>query len=165
MCSCVKCKGSHPLRQAMLSLSRSLKTQKLFLTFVVKPYYQLIVHFQALFGLWLGVCSWALKGNNLFSHLQLHIVAKTAGMHHSEWVENADRWIAGFLEKFEEGCHMMVSHLKELMLTSRSKTSIIFSLRSLVFVVVTARLSCVYRRRPSRIVFKKVWRGSSREAW
>lgn len=27
-----------------------------------------------------------------------------------EWVENADRWVAGFLEKFEEGCHSMVNH-------------------------------------------------------
>jgi len=41
--------------------------------------------------------------------LQLHTVAKTAGMHNNEWVENADRWVAGFLEKFEEGCHIMVS--------------------------------------------------------
>ncbi|CAA6669584.1 unnamed protein product [Spirodela intermedia] len=38
---------------------------------------------------------------------KLHTVAKTAGMHHDEWVENADRWVAGFLEKFEEGCHIM----------------------------------------------------------
>ncbi|KAH9313754.1 hypothetical protein KI387_022381, partial [Taxus chinensis] len=38
---------------------------------------------------------------------KLHTVAKTAGMHHSEWVENADRWVAGFLEKFEEGCYLM----------------------------------------------------------
>lgn len=44
-----------------------------------------------------------------FIYLQLHTVAKTAGMHHDEWVENADRWVAGFLEKFEEGCHIMVS--------------------------------------------------------
>lgn len=42
-------------------------------------------------------------------YLQLHTVAKTAGMHHDEWVVNADRWVAGFLEKFEEGCHIMVS--------------------------------------------------------
>lgn len=26
------------------------------------------------------------------------------------WVENADRWVAGFLEMFEEGCHKMVSN-------------------------------------------------------
>lgn len=25
-------------------------------------------------------------------------------------MENADRWVAGFLEKFEEGCHSMVSY-------------------------------------------------------
>uniref|UniRef100_A0A1D1XTF8 choline-phosphate cytidylyltransferase n=1 Tax=Anthurium amnicola TaxID=1678845 RepID=A0A1D1XTF8_9ARAE len=43
---------------------------------------------------------------------KLHIVAKTAGMHHSEWVENADRFVAGFLEKFEEGCHMMETAIK-----------------------------------------------------
>ena len=40
--------------------------------------------------------------------MQLNTVAKTAGMHHSEWVENADRWVSGFLEKFEEKCHVMV---------------------------------------------------------
>jgi len=39
---------------------------------------------------------------------QLNTVAKTAGLHHSEWVENADRWVSGFLEKFEEGFHFMV---------------------------------------------------------
>lgn len=44
---------------------------------------------------------------------KLHTVAKTAGMHHSEWVENADRLVAGFLEKFEEGCHMMETAIKE----------------------------------------------------
>ncbi|KAG6485513.1 hypothetical protein ZIOFF_054072 [Zingiber officinale] len=42
---------------------------------------------------------------------KLHIVAKIAGMHRDEWVENADRWIAGFLAKFEEHCHIMVSNL------------------------------------------------------
>ena len=41
--------------------------------------------------------------------LQIQTVAKTAGMHRNEWVENADRWVAGFLEMFEEGCHKMVS--------------------------------------------------------
>jgi len=40
----------------------------------------------------------------------LQTVAKTAGMLHDDWVENADRWVAGFLEKFEEGCHSMVSN-------------------------------------------------------
>ncbi|KAJ7298963.1 hypothetical protein O6H91_Y347300 [Diphasiastrum complanatum] len=38
---------------------------------------------------------------------RLNTVAKTAGIHHSEWVENADRWVSGFLEKFEEGCYLM----------------------------------------------------------
>ena len=39
---------------------------------------------------------------------QIQTVAKTAGTHHDEWVENADRWVVGFLEMFEEGCHKMV---------------------------------------------------------
>ncbi|KAL6629934.1 hypothetical protein ACP70R_029699 [Stipagrostis hirtigluma subsp. patula] len=30
-----------------------------------------------------------------------------------EWVENADSWVAGFLEKFEEGCHSMGTAIKE----------------------------------------------------
>lgn len=30
-------------------------------------------------------------------------------MRREEWVENADRWVAGFLEMFEERCHKMVS--------------------------------------------------------
>ncbi|KAG9439004.1 hypothetical protein H6P81_019169 [Aristolochia fimbriata] len=38
---------------------------------------------------------------------KLQTVAKTAGVLRDEWVENADRWVAGFLEKFEEGCHLM----------------------------------------------------------
>lgn len=43
--------------------------------------------------------------------LQIQIVAKTATIHRNEWVENADRLVAGFLEMFEEGCHKMVSSL------------------------------------------------------
>ena len=39
---------------------------------------------------------------------QFHSAAKIAGSNPVEWMENADRWIVGFLEKFEEGCHMMV---------------------------------------------------------
>ncbi|CAH9104571.1 unnamed protein product [Cuscuta europaea] len=39
---------------------------------------------------------------------KIQIVAKTAGMHRNEWIENADRLVAGFLEMFEEGCHKMV---------------------------------------------------------
>ncbi|KAL0866556.1 hypothetical protein Bca101_045674 [Brassica carinata] len=38
---------------------------------------------------------------------KIQTVAKTAGTHHDEWVENADRWVVGFLEMFEEGCHKM----------------------------------------------------------
>ena len=41
-------------------------------------------------------------------HTQFHSAAKIAGSNPVEWMENADRWIVGFLEKFEEGCHMMV---------------------------------------------------------
>lgn len=40
--------------------------------------------------------------------MQFHSAAKIAGSNPVEWMENADRWIVGFLEKFEEGCHMMV---------------------------------------------------------
>ncbi|RZS19246.1 hypothetical protein BHM03_00051624 [Ensete ventricosum] len=35
------------------------------------------------------------------------------GLLQDEWVENADRWVAGFLEKFEEGCHQMGTVIKE----------------------------------------------------
>ncbi|PAN33752.1 hypothetical protein PAHAL_6G042500 [Panicum hallii] len=38
---------------------------------------------------------------------KFHSAAKIAGSNPVEWMENADRWIVGFLEKFEEGCHMM----------------------------------------------------------
>ncbi|KAJ3681655.1 hypothetical protein LUZ60_014228 [Juncus effusus] len=44
---------------------------------------------------------------------KLQTVAKTAGMLPEEWVVNADRWIAGFLEKFEEGCHIMETAIKD----------------------------------------------------
>lgn len=40
--------------------------------------------------------------------LQISTVAKSAGINHNLWVENADRLVAGFLEMFEEGCHKMV---------------------------------------------------------
>ncbi|KAH7296018.1 hypothetical protein KP509_26G004200 [Ceratopteris richardii] len=43
---------------------------------------------------------------------KLNTVAKTAAVLHSEWVENADRWVSGFLEKFEESCHVMESAIK-----------------------------------------------------
>lgn len=38
-------------------------------------------------------------------------------MHRNEWVENADRWVAGFLEMFEEGCHKMVKTIYALPIT------------------------------------------------
>lgn len=44
---------------------------------------------------------------------RIQTVAKTAGMHRNEWVENADRWVAGFLEMFEEGCHKMGTAIKD----------------------------------------------------
>ncbi|KAL1220630.1 Choline-phosphate cytidylyltransferase 2 [Cardamine amara subsp. amara] len=44
---------------------------------------------------------------------KIQTVAKTAGMHHDEWVENADRWVAGFLEMFEEGCHKMGTAIRD----------------------------------------------------
>ncbi|CAN6701691.1 unnamed protein product [Malus baccata var. baccata] len=37
---------------------------------------------------------------------------QTVAMHRNEWVENADRWVAGFLEMFEEGCHKMPSEIE-----------------------------------------------------
>ncbi|XP_072994171.1 choline-phosphate cytidylyltransferase 2-like isoform X1 [Typha latifolia] len=44
---------------------------------------------------------------------KLHMVAKTTGMHPIEWMENADRWVVGFLEKFEERCHIMETAIKD----------------------------------------------------
>jgi len=44
---------------------------------------------------------------------KIHIVAKTAGMNHNLWVENADRLVAGFLERFEEGCHKMGTAIRD----------------------------------------------------
>jgi choline-phosphate cytidylyltransferase len=41
---------------------------------------------------------------------KLNTVASVADL--NEWVENADRWVSGFLEKFEEGCHVMESAIK-----------------------------------------------------
>ncbi|KAG0578955.1 hypothetical protein KC19_4G062600 [Ceratodon purpureus] len=43
---------------------------------------------------------------------KLDIVARRAGLHQGEWVENADRWVSGFLEKFEESCHFMEKAIK-----------------------------------------------------
>jgi choline-phosphate cytidylyltransferase len=44
---------------------------------------------------------------------KIQIVAKTAGIHRNEWVENADRLVAGFLEMFEEGCHKMGTAIRD----------------------------------------------------
>uniref|UniRef100_M4FHW4 choline-phosphate cytidylyltransferase n=1 Tax=Brassica campestris TaxID=3711 RepID=M4FHW4_BRACM len=44
---------------------------------------------------------------------KIQTVAKTAGSHHDEWVENADRWVVGFLEMFEEGCHKMGTAIRD----------------------------------------------------
>ncbi|KAG6467024.1 choline-phosphate cytidylyltransferase 2-like isoform X2 [Zingiber officinale] len=40
-------------------------------------------------------------------------VGKKLSVLHDEWVENADRWVVGFLEKFEEGCHQMGAVIRE----------------------------------------------------
>lgn len=55
------------------------------------------------------VLSMRCVGGIMRHNVQLHMVAKTAGMNPVEWMENADRLVAGFLEKFEERCHIMVS--------------------------------------------------------
>jgi len=44
---------------------------------------------------------------------KLQTVAKTAGLNHEEWLANADRWVAGFLEKFEQHCHNMETAIKD----------------------------------------------------
>ncbi|OIT28064.1 PREDICTED: choline-phosphate cytidylyltransferase 2-like isoform X2 [Nicotiana attenuata] len=44
---------------------------------------------------------------------KIQTVAKTAGMHHNEWIENADRWVAGFLQMFEESCHKMGTAIRD----------------------------------------------------
>ncbi|KAJ0250837.1 Cytidyltransferase-like domain-containing protein [Hirschfeldia incana] len=38
---------------------------------------------------------------------------QTVKMVRNEWVENADRWVAGFLEMFEEGCHKMGTAIRD----------------------------------------------------
>ncbi|KAK7329360.1 hypothetical protein VNO77_23521 [Canavalia gladiata] len=43
---------------------------------------------------------------------KIQTVGKIAGMHR-EWVENADRLVAGFLEMFEEGCHKMGTAIRD----------------------------------------------------
>lgn len=44
---------------------------------------------------------------------KIQTVANTARVNHTEWVENADRWVAGFLEMFEEGCHKMGTAIRD----------------------------------------------------
>ncbi|PKU60696.1 choline-phosphate cytidylyltransferase 2 [Dendrobium catenatum] len=44
---------------------------------------------------------------------QENVGKKLSGMQHNEWLENADRWVAGFLEKFEEGCHIMETAIRD----------------------------------------------------
>ncbi|KAA8524127.1 hypothetical protein F0562_010442 [Nyssa sinensis] len=44
---------------------------------------------------------------------KIQTVAKTAAMHPNVLVENADRWVAGFLEMFEEGCHKMGTAIRD----------------------------------------------------
>ncbi|CAK7356406.1 unnamed protein product [Dovyalis caffra] len=44
---------------------------------------------------------------------KIQVVAKTARVHRNEWVENADRLVAGFLEMFEERCHKMGTAIRE----------------------------------------------------
>ncbi|KAK9088154.1 hypothetical protein Scep_027236 [Stephania cephalantha] len=44
---------------------------------------------------------------------KIQTVAKTAGLHRNELVENADRWVAGFLAMFEEGCHKMGTAIRD----------------------------------------------------
>ncbi|CAN8315712.1 unnamed protein product [Cochlearia groenlandica] len=38
---------------------------------------------------------------------------QTVKLLRNEWVENADRWVAGFLEIFEEGCHKMGTAIRD----------------------------------------------------
>ncbi|KAH0925574.1 hypothetical protein HID58_017830 [Brassica napus] len=44
---------------------------------------------------------------------QFHALIQTVKMLRNEWVENADRWVAGFLEIFEEGCHKMGTAIRD----------------------------------------------------
>ncbi|XP_065849570.1 choline-phosphate cytidylyltransferase 1-like [Euphorbia lathyris] len=44
---------------------------------------------------------------------KIQTVAKTARFHRNEWVENADRLVAGFLEMFEERCHKMGTAIRD----------------------------------------------------
>nr|AFK47518.1 unknown [Lotus japonicus] len=44
---------------------------------------------------------------------KIETVGKIAGMNRTEWVENADRLVAGFLEMFEERCHKMGTAIRD----------------------------------------------------
>ncbi|WCJ41953.1 Choline-phosphate cytidylyltransferase 2 [Euphorbia peplus] len=44
---------------------------------------------------------------------KIQTVATTARFHRNEWVENADRLVAGFLEMFEERCHKMGTAIRD----------------------------------------------------
>ncbi|XP_010510060.2 PREDICTED: choline-phosphate cytidylyltransferase 1 [Camelina sativa] len=45
---------------------------------------------------------------------------QTVKMLRNEWVENADRWVAGFLEIFEEGCHKMGTAIVDSIMRQKS---------------------------------------------
>ncbi|XP_061368669.1 choline-phosphate cytidylyltransferase 1-like [Gastrolobium bilobum] len=44
---------------------------------------------------------------------KIKTVGRIAGMNRTEWVENADKLVAGFLEMFEEGCHKMGTAIRD----------------------------------------------------
>lgn len=44
---------------------------------------------------------------------KMKTAVKTAEMHRNELVDNADRWVAGFLEMFEERCHKMGTAIRD----------------------------------------------------
>lgn len=56
---------------------------------------------------------------------KIQTVAKTARFNRDEWVENADRWVAGFLEMFEERFHKMGTairdHIQERLMGQQSR--------------------------------------------
>ncbi|KAG6780627.1 hypothetical protein POTOM_013494 [Populus tomentosa] len=56
---------------------------------------------------------------------KIQVVAKTACVHRNEWVENADRLVAGFLEMFEERCHKMGTTIREQIQEKLTKQKLI----------------------------------------
>ncbi|XP_072987071.1 choline-phosphate cytidylyltransferase 2-like [Typha latifolia] len=55
-----------------------------------------------------------LRVNMKITKLRETVKAHQEKLHTVEgWVENADRWVAGFLEKFEERCHIMETAIKD----------------------------------------------------